>query len=214
MKKIIILGATGNGLFIADMINQCNKDGSTDDICLGFVNDIYETYEGFPVLGKFCDFKKLIAQNYFFITAISVDSRPGRRDFYKSLEIPQERFYSFIHPSSFVSSNVKIGPGVIIGPNVSINAHTKIHEGARIMPGASIGANCCIEQYSFVSVNSCIADGCIVKAGCHIGLNATVSEDITIGDSSLLGMGSFLNQSVNSNEVWVGNPAKLLKKRF
>jgi sugar O-acyltransferase (sialic acid O-acetyltransferase NeuD family) len=214
MKKVLILGATGNGLFIADMINQTFTKGLTDYKCVGFVSDNLNEYEGFPVIGGFDRIEAIKKEDYYFITALSVDCRSGRREFFRRLSIPSERFVSFIHPTSFISENVIIAPGVIIAPNVSINTSSHIEEGVRIMPNVSIGASCKISSYSFISVNSCIADFCSIGPGCHIGLSSVVSAGVTVGDSSLLGIGSFLQKSVNGNEVWVGNPAEFLKYRY
>jgi sugar O-acyltransferase (sialic acid O-acetyltransferase NeuD family) len=213
MKQVLILGASGNGLFIADMINQTFRKGLTDYECVGFVSDNLDEYQGFPVIGGF-DKIETIKRDYYFIPAISVDCRPGRRELFRRLSIPPERFATFIHPTSFISANVTIAPGVIIAQNVSINTATYIEEGVRIMSNASIGASCRIGCYSFVSVNSCLADFCNLEPGCHIGLSSVVSQGVTVGDSSLLGIGSFLQKSVKGNEIWAGNPAKFLKFRY
>jgi acetyltransferase EpsM len=214
MKRVLILGATGNGLFILNMVNQGYSSGYTEYKCVGFINDGINEYEGYPVLAGFNEMSAILKEEYYFFTALSVDGRSGRRQFYERLSIPVERFATFIHPSSFISENVDIGKGVFIGPNVSVNTKTIIEEGARIMPSVSIGSRCKIEKYAFVSVNSCIADNCEIGAGCHIGLSALISEGVSTGDSSLLGMGGFLKKSMGMNEVWVGNPARFLKERY
>jgi len=46
----------------------------------------------------------------------------------------------------------------------------------------------------------------------HIGLNATTRENTTIGKNATLGMGSVLTKDIGENEIWVGNPAKFLRK--
>ncbi len=214
MKKVAIIGATGNGLFIAEMINQCFNRRLTDFYCMGFVDDFSITFSGYPIISKFSGIPKLIKNNYYFITAISVDSRQGRKELYNSLHLPLEKMCSFTHPSAFISSNVIINKGVIIGPNVSINTNTIIEENVRIMPNVSIGAYCKIGKHSFLSVNSCLSDNCEIGDGCHIGLSSGIAKGIKIGDSSLVGMGAFVECNINSNEIWVGNPAKYLKKRY
>lgn len=214
MKQILILGATGNGLFIADMINQTFRKGLTDYKCVGFVNDNLNEYEGFPVIGGFDEIETIKKGDYYFITALSVDCRAGRREFFSRLSIPTDRYATFIHPTAFISENVIIDPGVIIAPNASVNTSTHIEEGVRVMSNVSIGASCKIGSYSFISVNSCIADFCSVEPGCHIGLSSIISDGVTVGDSSLLGIGSFLQKSVRGNEIWAGNPAQFLKLRF
>ena len=47
-----------------------------------------------------------------------------------------------------------------------------------------------------------IGSGCFIKGG------------VTIGDGAVIGMGSVVTHDVPPYEVWAGNPAKLIKKRF
>ena len=51
-----------------------------------------------------------------------------------------------------------------------------------------------------------------VGKGVHIGLNSTIREHITIGDFATIGMGAVLTKNVGEKEIWVGNPAKFLRK--
>lgn len=47
-----------------------------------------------------------------------------------------------------------------------------------------------------------------------IGQFAMIKQGVTIGDGAVVGMGSIVTKDVGPFEVWVGNPAKFLKKRF
>lgn len=47
-----------------------------------------------------------------------------------------------------------------------------------------------------------------------IGQYAMIKQGVTIGDGAVIGMGSVVTKDVGSYEVWAGNPAKFLKKRF
>jgi acetyltransferase-like isoleucine patch superfamily enzyme len=47
-----------------------------------------------------------------------------------------------------------------------------------------------------------------------IGTNCLIRSGITIGDGAIIGMGSVVTKDVPPYEIWAGNPAKLIKKRF
>ncbi|PWL55885.1 MAG: glycosyl transferase family 1 [Clostridium cadaveris] len=47
-----------------------------------------------------------------------------------------------------------------------------------------------------------------------IGNNCLIKSGLTIEDGAVIGMGSVLTKDVGAYEVWAGNPAKLIKKRF
>lgn len=47
-----------------------------------------------------------------------------------------------------------------------------------------------------------------------IGANSCIKSGTTISDGAVIGMGSVVTKDVGPYEVWGGNPAKLIKKRF
>ena len=59
----------------------------------------------------------------------------------------------------------------------------------------------------------------MLNGSVSIGRNSTIysqviiREQTKIGDNVIIGMGSVVLGDIPSNEVWVGNPAKFLKKR-
>ena len=47
-----------------------------------------------------------------------------------------------------------------------------------------------------------------------IGNNVLVKAGVKISDGAVIGMGSVVTKDVGPYEIWAGNPAKLIKKRF
>ena len=47
-----------------------------------------------------------------------------------------------------------------------------------------------------------------------IGQYCLIKQGVTIGTGAVIGMGSVLTKDVPPYEIWAGNPAKFLKKRF
>jgi acetyltransferase-like isoleucine patch superfamily enzyme len=47
-----------------------------------------------------------------------------------------------------------------------------------------------------------------------IGDRVMVKAGINVGDGVVIGMGSVVTKSIPSYEIWAGNPAKFIKKRF
>ncbi|WP_074510453.1 CatB-related O-acetyltransferase [Planococcus glaciei] len=47
-----------------------------------------------------------------------------------------------------------------------------------------------------------------------IGAKCLVKAGVKIGDGAVIGMGSVVTKDVPAYEVWAGNPAKLIRKRF
>ncbi len=47
-----------------------------------------------------------------------------------------------------------------------------------------------------------------------IGSHCLIKSGITIADGAVIGMGSVVTKDVGPYEIWAGNPAKLIRKRF
>lgn len=47
-----------------------------------------------------------------------------------------------------------------------------------------------------------------------IGANVLIRDGLTIGDGAVIGMGSVVTHDIPPYEVWAGNPARFIKKRF
>ena len=52
----------------------------------------------------------------------------------------------------------------------------------------------------------------IIGKNCWIGAGAIILKDVHIGDHSVVGAGSVVTKDVPAGELWVGNPAKFLRR--
>ncbi len=216
MKKILIIGGLGNGSVIANAIKHANSLGFKEWECIGFLNDhtpVGDKIDDFPVIGKLKDIQRFIDEGYYFInTILRIDGQQERIDMFGELNVPDSKMAIFVHPSSYVAPNVKLSPGTVIMPHVAISSGTTIGKGSLIMVGASIGHDNIIGDYCHIAAQACVGAYLKVGIGVHIGLNATIRENITIDDFATIGMGAVLTKNVGKSEIWVGNPAKFLRK--
>lgn len=123
------------------------------------------------------------------------------------------------------STCVVLGPaGFSIGDNTYISAYTTIYArfGVSIGKNCTISSNCGISSYNHVqnSLNRIVDEpndhkfSKPVKIGDNvwIGMNACILPGVEIGDNAIIGSGSVVTKNVPANEIWVGNPARFIKK--
>jgi acetyltransferase-like isoleucine patch superfamily enzyme len=52
----------------------------------------------------------------------------------------------------------------------------------------------------------------VIKKGASIGANVTILGGVIIGEKSMIGAGSVVTKNIPDGELWVGNPAKFVRK--
>lgn len=110
-----------------------------------------------------------------------------------------------------------IGCNVFIGSNVTIvrgsaNEITKIGDFTDIAHGTKIGHGCLIEENNHFANNVSLAGSVETYKNCFFGSGSVVSPRIKIMKTIILGANSLLNNDVSESGVYIGSPAKFLKK--
>lgn len=214
MKKVIILGGLGDGVGIASLINDMQKEGHHIEL-LGFLNDSEDKrILNFSVLGSLSDWKNYEEdEDVYFITALLKTKFSYQRSkLINDLKIPINKYCNIIHPTATISDYSKIGVGNVIGPNVNIMPNVIIGNHCSFRASASIGHDCKINNFCYMGPNSTMAGKSILNDGAHIGPNASVLDGKIIGQHSVLGMGSVATKDIEEFNVLFGVPAKVISK--
>lgn len=215
-KKVLILGGEGNGAIIANAILHANRMGYDEWVFEGFLNDrvpVGDCVEVFPVVGTLQDVKKFLDEGYYFInTILRIDGQRERLELFASLQIPDSQLATFIHPMAYIAPNATIGPGCVVMPLASISSNTTLGRGCLVLSAATVGHDNILGDFCHIAEQAAVGACLRIGVGAHVGLNASVREYVTIGDYSTVGMGSVLTKDIGEQEVWVGNPAKFLRR--
>ncbi len=93
---------------------------------------------------------------------------------------------------------------IIIGNNVLIGGSVKIYDSDFHSLNAS--------QRTNQNQDTPLTSQVVLEDGCFIGAHSIILKGVTIGKNSIVGAGSVVAKSIPKNEIWAGNPAKLIKK--
>ena len=126
--------------------------------------------------------------------------------------------FTHIHNCVFIKHDAKIGEHVYVGNNVCIGAYCKIQFGVFIPAGVIledrvfVGPNATFTNGKYPTINE-VHSKTLVCSGAVICAGAVILPGIIIGAGSVIGAGAVVTKSIPPWEIWVGNPAKLLKVR-
>lgn len=112
-------------------------------------------------------------------------------------------------------SNIQIGNNVWIGTYFSVhgNGTVSIDDNSDIAPEVSIltGGHI-ISSNQLHRAGNGISYKIRIGKGCWIGARVTIMGNTNIGDGSVVGALSLVNNSLGSNELYYGIPARIIRK--
>lgn len=196
-KKVIIIGASGHGKVIADIVIK------SGDKIIGFLDDSLEgTVAGNKILGKTDDFSKYSDCEFI----IAIGNNIIRQKI--SEKLSGVKWYTAIHPKAVISViSPEIGEGSVIcagsviGPSVSIGVHTIINN------CANIDHDCTIGSFTHISPNAAVCGTCSVGDFCHIGAGVAIKNNINICNRCIVGVGAAVVKNIEESGVYMGVPA-------
>ena len=203
-KNIVILGAGGHAKVIAEIIIK-----SGDEV-VGFLDDSIdlqgkEIYLGKKVIGTFNSIEGL-KENYFVIGVGDNNTR-------KRISLEHDlKWYSAIHPSAIIATNVKIGEGTVVMPGAVLNPSTKIGKQCIINTMASVDHDCNIGNYVHISPGAHLAGTVTVMNNTWIGIGALIKNNITIEENNIIGSGAVVIDNIlEKNSTFIGIPARKMR---
>lgn len=206
MSGILILGASGHGKVVADIVL------SSGHSVIGFLDDdprlVGTTVLGFPVLGGITsDVLRLYPADGL---VMGVGSNSARQRIVERLEqAARVTWLSFVHARASVSPFARIeGAGTIVGaasaisPAVVLGSHVIINTGAIVADDSRIGS------YAHIAPGASLAGAVTVGEGALVGVGATVLPGRSIGAWATVGAGAVVVEDVPAGVVAKGVPAR------
>lgn len=134
--------------------------------------------------------------------------------------------YFFLHLQHLPMNSVGIRPLLCKWGGVKIKSprHTFIGEDVRfdtlypekilIEQGGVITAGTLILSHFVLSPKPDNKDIAVhIKEYAFIGAHVIICKPVTIGRGAIVGAGSVITKDIPDNEIWAGNPARLIRKR-
>ncbi|WP_440616738.1 acyltransferase [Cysteiniphilum sp. 6C5] len=113
-----------------------------------------------------------------------------------------------------ICSHCLIENRVSIGNNVTIKSGVQVWDGVTLEDDVFIGPNVTFTNDKKPISKQFLAEypETVIKKGASLGANSTILPGVIVGEYAMIGAGSVVTKSIPAREVWVGNPAKFLRK--
>ena len=127
---------------------------------------------------------------------------------------------------------VVILPGSVIGMNCNINSHCFIEN--KVVIGDNVTIKCGVYLWDGITIGNNVFIGpnvtftndkyprsklypleflrIIIEENVSIGAGSVILGGVTIGKNSMIGAGSLVTKNIPSDELWMGSPARFIRK--
>jgi len=127
-------------------------------------------------------------------------------------KLPSEtKYFSFIHPTALLFSDVKVGEGSYIGPYCILTENITIGSHAILNRMNQIGHDCEVKDFLSMMPGSIISGNCSVGNKVYLGSNSSIKEKIFVCDNVTIGLNSGVVKNISESGVYGGVPVAKLK---
>lgn len=210
MERIVIIGASGHGKVVADILKSQGRS------IVGFIDatkSIGTTVLAYRVIGREEDLDILIPQYVITHVIVAIGDNWIRSQVVERIKKYPLELASVISPVASIGTDVTIGEGSVICPGVIIGPGSSIGKCCILNTHASLDHDGIIEDFSSLAPG--VVTGGNVKIGAYsaICLGAHIIHRVTIGSHTVIGAGSLVLHNVEDHIVAYGVPSRSIRKR-
>ena len=210
-KKLIIYGDSS----YAEMIAHYFQTDSNYKVVAFCADRDYRTRDKInstPVI-DFENVEDLFStKEHYIFAAIGYKSVRTHKRLYEKVKKLSFPIASYISSQAMVDSSCEVGVNCLVLAGSILEPYSIVKENCFVNSGAIVCHNATVEAHSILASGSLVGGYTKVGHSSLIGFNATIAELLEVGNETLLGAGSLLLQDTDHHTMYVGSPAKEIRK--
>jgi sugar O-acyltransferase (sialic acid O-acetyltransferase NeuD family) len=206
VAQIVIFGGSGFGRELLQYVQD-----SSDLPIKGFIDDDptkgaeIESITGMGMLGSLSGYQVQSSDRFL----VSIGDPELRRAIALRLQERGAQFHTLVHPTAYVASTARLGPGCIIGPFATVGSFVRLEDHVLINLYGAAGHDTIIGPYSVFSPYAVANGGSRVGPGVFLGSHAVIAPNVNVGARCKIAAGSVVYRDVPEGSFASGNPAMI-----
>jgi sugar O-acyltransferase (sialic acid O-acetyltransferase NeuD family) len=205
MKRIVIIGAGGQGAIVADILQ---RSGITP---AAFVDDTPSLHGtsvlGVPVIGTSIDAIEHDA------VIIAVGDNHARRVITERMLTAGETLATAIHPFASIAPSATIGEGSMISAGAIVSPRAVMGRGVLLNTKASVDHDSIVGDFAHISAGATVGAEARIGQETLIALGASVTSGRSVGARSVIGAGAVVVRDLPEDVTAFGVPARITSDR-
>jgi len=211
-KPVVIIGqANSASLMHHALIHDSDYEVAGFAVEQEYMQD--DCFEGLPVVAFEQLESRFPADDFQLINPIGYyQVNSARRRLFEQAKAWGYEFANYISSRASVWPDLVLGENVIIYEHAIIQAHARIGDNVIIRAGANISHHCEVAAHSFIANNVTLGGKVRLGEQTFLGLASVVIDQLDIAPRSFVGAGAVVIKPTEEWGIYVGNPARKLKK--
>lgn len=205
--ELIIVSAGGMGREIFSWLSHTIA-GKKEYTIKGFLDDNLHALGELPypvkVIGTISDYQPKPNERF----VLSILNPKIKKKMAEMMTHKGAKFYTLVHPTAVIGTNVSLGNGNIICPHCILTNDIKLGDFVFLNTSSTIGHDSKIGNYTSINGKVEITGNSEVGQGCLFGVGAKVIPNRIIADWVTVGAGSVVIRNIHTKRTVFGNPAK------
>jgi sugar O-acyltransferase (sialic acid O-acetyltransferase NeuD family) len=211
--RIVVIGCSGHARVVVDILekeSRCNVVGLLDSSKPAGTEVL-----GYRVVGSDDDLPALFSAKICEGVIVAIGDNWVRSRMVQRIResVPEIRFFTAIHPSARIASDVSIGVGTVIMPGVVVNTGCHIGEFCILNTSSSLDHDSTMEPFSSLAPRAVTGGAVRIGAFTAICIGAVVSHSIRVGKHTVVGAGATVVRDIPDQVVAYGTPARIVRAR-
>lgn len=207
---MILLGGGGHCKSVIEACRSCGKK------IVGIIDvqeKVGQQVLGIPIIATEDEVSRYVNDVDFIVTVGFIKDSSSRNRIFNHVKSAGGNFGCVIASTAHVSPYAEIGMGTVVLHGACVNASSRVGDNVIVNTLSNIDHDVVVEDNCHISTCASINGMSMIGANTFVGSQSVVCQCVEICSDVVVGAGSIVTKDITIPGVYVGSPARMIKRR-